>query len=573
MAFNKIETPGIPSGDERQQLEQMFRYLSRLAEDLNIQLEGIGGNELTDDERKVMMEIVRKDAEEKAPGSELERASYEMESLKSLIIKKAKFVQTSLQEYRMNLLRETVAEGQFGKYVRHTGLDVEVTPEGITQNYSFEEVVQGLKTYEVNAKNYIKTGLLRTVSSIPVYGVAIGKDVVTFSEDGTETYNDGNKVAELTADELSFWQSGNKIASYTGSEISFYSGNSKRVTIDSNGVTFLNGTTKLAELLSTALKFYYSGTLRTQMDTDGVKIYDGSTLLAKFTGSRLSFYNGGTEIMYISSGKIYATDDMEISSGKKITIGNWTFDQDGMFGAISSANEFSIGSKALTANVFGTQMISDGMNGLMMKIRYRPLAAPSTPLEDGIMKFKYDANASAQWSGSSGAAAKYLYMLGENYVGGPQDTDVLDGVFCKDGYYQNLYPYPGFSYYEGGIVIPFDYGDIGTDERRWNRAYIKTVNCTTLNQSSSRDVKHDIEDMEDVGEKLDRLRPVTFVYNGDPEERKRHGLIYEEALPVMPEICTRKDGGKAVSYLELVPMLLKEVQQLRARVAKLEGGE
>ena len=102
-----------------------------------------------------------------------------------------------------------------------------------------------------------------------------------------------------------------------------------------------------------------------------------------------------------------------------------------------------------------------------------------------------------------------------------------------------------------------------------------TVQYTYLVQNSSKDVKHDIKDLESVGEKLDRLRPVTFVYDNDPEERTRAGLIYEETQPVMPEICTGDEGNKAISYIEMVPMLLKEIQELRARVKALEerGGE
>lgn len=211
----RIDVPPTLQGDEREQLKQVWNYLYRLSNAINNNLEGIGGNELTDSERKMVAEIVGR-------GSDPTGSMSEAETLKSLIIKTADFVQTKLTEYRMNLLGETVESGKFGKYVRSTGLDVAVTPEGVMQKYSFREIIQGLKEYTINAKNYIKTGLLRTVGSIPVYGVAIGKDVVTFSEDGTETYNDGNKVAELTADELSFWQNSVKIAGYTGNRISFY---------------------------------------------------------------------------------------------------------------------------------------------------------------------------------------------------------------------------------------------------------------------------------------------------------------------------------------------------------------
>ena len=217
----RIELPQTPQGTAEEQMRQMYSYLYRVAEALNHNLSEIGSMDLTDEEREIMKQITAEEEGEAA-------AAYDWqgkESLKSLIIKTAAFVQNKLDVYRLNLLGEYVTEGKFGKYVRNTSLKVDVTPTGIQQDFTFEEVVQGLKNYTVNAKNYIKTGLLRTVSDVPVYGVAIGKDVVTFSEDGTETYNDGNKVAELTADELSFWQNGNKVASYTGNKISFIYGN------------------------------------------------------------------------------------------------------------------------------------------------------------------------------------------------------------------------------------------------------------------------------------------------------------------------------------------------------------
>ncbi|MBQ2159901.1 MAG: hypothetical protein II442_07130, partial [Oscillospiraceae bacterium] len=250
---DRIEVPPNLSGDEQQQLQQMWRYLYQLSEALNNNLQAIGGNDLTDDERKIMQKVI---------GEGAEQGMSEMETLKSLIIKTADFVQTSLTEYSLHLIGSSVASGQFGKYVRNTKLDVAVNPEGITQKYKFQEVVQGLKTFSINAKNYIKTGLLRTVDNVPVYGVAIGKDVVTFDENGNETYVDGNKVAELTAEELSFWQNGVKIAGYTG--------------------------------------------------------------------SRISFYYGGVEVFYIQNGKLYAAQDLEIGAGKKIIIGNWTFDDTGV---------------------------------------------------------------------------------------------------------------------------------------------------------------------------------------------------------------------------------------------------
>lgn len=249
----RIELPSLPEGNAQKQLEALYSYLYQMAETLNNNLAEIGDTEFTDLEMETVREIV---------GSGNAEAGTEAETLKSLIIKTAQFVKSEIDQYNLKLIGSYESEGKLGKYVRKTKLDVDVTPTGIQQNYTFQEIIQGLKTYEVNAKNYIKTGMLRTVNNVPVYGVAIGKDVVTFSNDGTETYNDGNKVAELTADELSFWQAGVKVAGYTG--------------------------------------------------------------------SRISFYYNGSEVFYIQAGKIYANNDLELGAGKKVIIGNWTFDNKGV---------------------------------------------------------------------------------------------------------------------------------------------------------------------------------------------------------------------------------------------------
>lgn len=232
-----IELPPSMNGDEAAQLQQVWSYLYQMAEDLNSNFAATGGNDLTDAERKVMQTILDGTAGDSGGTDGIQ----EMESLKSLIIKTADYVINTIAEFRTSFIGEATESGQFGEYVRQTRLDVDVTPTGVTQNYSFREIIQGLRTYEVNAKNYIKTGLLRTVNGLPVYGVAIGKDIVTFSEDGTETYNDGNKVAELTADELSFWQNESKMASYKGNRISFYSGDTEVMYIQNGKIWMQSG--------------------------------------------------------------------------------------------------------------------------------------------------------------------------------------------------------------------------------------------------------------------------------------------------------------------------------------------
>ena len=39
----------------------------------------------------------------------------------------------------------------------------------------------------------------------------------------------------------------------------------------------------------------------------------------------------------------------------------------------------------------------------------------------------------------------------------------------------------------------------------------------------------------------------------------------------MPEICVESGDSKAINYVDLIPMLLKEIQNLRKRVSELEN--
>lgn len=92
---------------------------------------------------------------------------------------------------------------------------------------------------------------------------------------------------------------------------------------------------------------------------------------------------------------------------------------------------------------------------------------------------------------------------------------------------------------------------------------------------SSRSMKHNIKELKSVSETIDKLSPVEFVYNNDTKGQKHFGLIYEDTIGLIPEICQEnqgKDGkkDKSINYVELVPLLLKEIQDLRKRVSELE---
>jgi hypothetical protein len=92
--------------------------------------------------------------------------------------------------------------------------------------------------------------------------------------------------------------------------------------------------------------------------------------------------------------------------------------------------------------------------------------------------------------------------------------------------------------------------------------------------SSARTKQH-IAPIGEVADRLARLTPVQFTYTpevgGVPSE-VQYGLVAEEVAAVFPELTVRDADGRpwGVRYHLLVPLLLQEIQRLRAELTALE---
>ena len=103
-----------------------------------------------------------------------------------------------------------------------------------------------------------------------------------------------------------------------------------------------------------------------------------------------------------------------------------------------------------------------------------------------------------------------------------------------------------------------------------------TQNGTTgvlYNTSSDARLKHDIVDAPDAASLIDAIQVRSFKWNADNSEQ-RYGFIAQELVAIAPEAVSQPedpDKMMGVDYSKLVPMMMKELQSLRARVAQLEG--
>lgn len=91
---------------------------------------------------------------------------------------------------------------------------------------------------------------------------------------------------------------------------------------------------------------------------------------------------------------------------------------------------------------------------------------------------------------------------------------------------------------------------------------------TSYNTSSDARLKDNIADAHDAGHVIDTIRIRQFDWKDDGTHQ-RYGVVAQELVTVYPEAVTEGDVW-AVDHSKLVPLLVKEVQGLRVRVAALE---
>jgi len=102
---------------------------------------------------------------------------------------------------------------------------------------------------------------------------------------------------------------------------------------------------------------------------------------------------------------------------------------------------------------------------------------------------------------------------------------------------------------------------------------IMGASATTYNTSSDQRLKDNIVDAPSASDDIDAIQVRSFDWKADGSHQK-YGMVAQELVTVAPEAVSQPEDPEemmGVDYSKLVPMLIKEVQQLRARVAQLEG--
>jgi hypothetical protein len=100
-----------------------------------------------------------------------------------------------------------------------------------------------------------------------------------------------------------------------------------------------------------------------------------------------------------------------------------------------------------------------------------------------------------------------------------------------------------------------------------------TSYSTAYNTSSDVRLKENIVDAPSASDDIDAIQIRSYDWKADGQHQK-YGVVAQELVNVAPEAVSQgetEDDTWGVDYSKLVPMLVKEIQDLRKRVADLEG--
>lgn len=401
--------------------------------------------------------------------------------------------------------------------------------------------------------------------------------------------SEANKQRVLTSQEIKMYVDDNYYKIRSG------------IAITPQGVTISGGTYINIESGS-KIDIKNGGDLDIESGGD-INVKSGSNVNVK-SGGKVSVESGGNlddsgSINVKSGGKIDVASggDIDVQSGGDINVksgGNFNIASGG------NMNVHAAGTLELTGGTGSILMNQNGINvsgGKYVKVQsgnsYMYISADSILCQGG-----YGAISTAQdgyaFSINGFAFSKALNIYNDyTYSMSAYDNNVRRTIELSCDYITSQFiTYGAFVFCPGnqtnrGIRMVKDgnyivlYGDNGIklgDHSNQNYGdidyiYGDYIYYNHLSQNSSKEVKHDIKPLGSVGDKLDGLKPVTFVYDYDKKEEQRMGLIYEDTIDIMPEICTNDESEKAINYVELIPALLKEIQELRIRVKTLEERE
>lgn len=231
MSGKIIETPPVLNGTQEQQIRQLYGFLFRMSENLNVAL-----NNLTVDNFASAGEyaaVANPASKGQQPGGDKTADSYN--ELKALIVNTASIIQSTIDKVETTLSSKYAAiSDEWGSYQENISNTIEATADGVIQRYGYDaeirtlqELAAGFSAYQINTEGYIKQGFIDyDENNVPILGIAIGQGLTSTSVTiGGEEYkqiDSTQSCAFYTANKLSFRVNGREVAYVSNRKLYIY---------------------------------------------------------------------------------------------------------------------------------------------------------------------------------------------------------------------------------------------------------------------------------------------------------------------------------------------------------------
>ena len=216
----KIETPPSFNGAQEQQMMQIYSYLFRLAENLNIAL-----NNLNKDNFSSATEIVQ----EQQAGSLENGGSIDLSTsyneLRSLIVNTAQIIRSEMDKISTELSSQySAVSDEWGVFQENISSTIEATANGVIQSYNYDSSIQalqedsaGFSQYIISTEGYIRQGFIdKDENNVPILGIAIGQGLksttVKINGEEYEQLDESQSCAFYTSNKVSFRINGQEVA-------------------------------------------------------------------------------------------------------------------------------------------------------------------------------------------------------------------------------------------------------------------------------------------------------------------------------------------------------------------------
>lgn len=213
-----LQAPPILSGTEAQQLLSVRNYLFTMYKQLNTALNNLDETNFTEGgaARTVVSGGLSEDAQK--------TIAQQTSSLKSLIIKNADIVKAELDRIETELRSNYVAVSDYGEFTEDITSRIDITAARAEAAYDYTATVENavgdvaadFDRYVVKTSGNITSGIVDWNGATPIFGVAVGQDIVTekVTVDGEE-YDEiqpNSFLSVFTATKLSFRQNDIEVA-------------------------------------------------------------------------------------------------------------------------------------------------------------------------------------------------------------------------------------------------------------------------------------------------------------------------------------------------------------------------